>query len=38
VKAALERSGGVKDKAWRELGLANRWVLARLLKKYEIQA
>lgn len=34
VRAALERAGGVPDKAWRELGLANRHVLKRLVKKF----
>jgi two-component system nitrogen regulation response regulator GlnG/two-component system response regulator HydG len=34
VKAALERAGGVRERAWRDLGLANRYVLKRLLKKY----
>lgn len=33
VRAALERAGGVPDKAWRDLGLANRHVLKRLVKK-----
>jgi len=36
VRKALERVGGVREKAWRELGLANRYVLARLMKKYNI--
>jgi hypothetical protein len=31
--AALERHGGVREKVWRELGLPNRYVLKRLLKK-----
>ena len=34
LRAALERAGGVQERAWRELGLANRHVLARLLKKH----
>jgi two-component system nitrogen regulation response regulator GlnG/two-component system response regulator HydG len=34
LRAALERAGGVHEKAWRELGLANRHVLKRLLKKH----
>jgi transcriptional regulator with GAF, ATPase, and Fis domain len=33
VRAALDRVGGVHEKAWRELGLANRHVLKRLVKK-----
>jgi two-component system nitrogen regulation response regulator GlnG/two-component system response regulator HydG len=37
VKAALERAGGVHDKAWRELGLANRHVLKRLVKKFGLR-
>lgn len=36
VVAALERAGGVRERAWRELGLANRHVLKRLLKKHGI--
>ena len=38
VRAAIERAGGVRERAWRELGLANRYVLKRLLKKYGIAA
>jgi two-component system nitrogen regulation response regulator GlnG/two-component system response regulator HydG len=34
IRAALERVGGVHEKAWRELGLANRHVLKRLVKKH----
>jgi two-component system nitrogen regulation response regulator GlnG/two-component system response regulator HydG len=34
VRAALERTGGVQERAWRELGLANRYVLKRLIKKF----
>jgi two-component system nitrogen regulation response regulator GlnG/two-component system response regulator HydG len=36
VRAALERAGGKQSKAWRDLGLANRHVLRRLMKKYGI--
>lgn len=36
VRAALERAGGVQERAWRELGLANRYVLKRLIKKFGI--
>jgi transcriptional regulator with GAF, ATPase, and Fis domain len=36
VRAALERARGVRDRAWRELGLANRWALTRLMKKHGI--
>ena len=32
----LERCGGVKEVAWRELGLRNRYQLHRLLKKLRI--
>jgi DNA-binding NtrC family response regulator len=34
---ALARHDGVREKVWRELGLANRYVLKRLLQKYGIQ-
>ncbi len=34
VKAAIERAGGVHEKAWKDLGLANRHVLKRLVKKF----
>ena len=34
---ALARHGGVREKVWRELGLANRYVLKRLLQKYSIR-
>ena len=37
VRAALERAGGVPDKAWRDLGLANRHVLKRLVKKFGLR-
>jgi two-component system nitrogen regulation response regulator GlnG/two-component system response regulator HydG len=36
VRAALERHGGVQDRAYKELGLANRFVLHRLMKKWKI--
>jgi two-component system nitrogen regulation response regulator GlnG/two-component system response regulator HydG len=36
IRAALARHGGVKDKAWRELGLPSRHALHRLLKKLDI--
>jgi two-component system nitrogen regulation response regulator GlnG/two-component system response regulator HydG len=36
IRASLARNGGVKERVWRELGLANRYVLKRLLKKYGI--
>ncbi len=34
---ALARHAGVREKVWRDLGLANRYVLKRLLQKYGIQ-
>jgi len=37
VLAVLERCGGVKETAWRELGLRNRYQLNRLLKKLGIE-
>jgi DNA-binding NtrC family response regulator len=36
IQACLERHKGVREKVWRELGLANRHVLARLMKKHGI--
>jgi transcriptional regulator with GAF, ATPase, and Fis domain len=36
IRAALARAGGVKEKAWRLLGLSSRFQLARLLTKYGI--
>jgi transcriptional regulator with AAA-type ATPase domain len=38
VRAALAKHNGVQEKVWRELGLANRYVLKRLMKKYGIKA
>jgi transcriptional regulator with GAF, ATPase, and Fis domain len=38
VDAALQRAGGVQGRAWRELGLANRYVLKRLIKKFGLQS
>ena len=35
VMTALEECEGVKERAWRELGLRNRFQLNRLLKKFE---
>jgi DNA-binding NtrC family response regulator len=34
--AALERCDGVRDRAWRELGLTSRYQLKRLLKRHNI--
>jgi two-component system nitrogen regulation response regulator GlnG/two-component system response regulator HydG len=36
ILAALERNAGVREKVWRDLGLPNRYVLKRLMKKYGI--
>jgi transcriptional regulator with AAA-type ATPase domain len=36
IEAALAKHGGVKDKAWRELGLASRHALHRLMKKLNV--
>ena len=36
VRAAIEAAGGVHDKAWRAMGLSNRHVLKRLVKKFGI--
>ena len=36
VRAALERHGGVQDRAYKDLGLKNRFVLHRLMKKWKI--
>jgi len=36
IRAALARHGGVKDKAWRDLGLPSRHALHRLMKKMNI--
>jgi len=37
VRAAIERAGGVHEKAWKDLGLANRHVLKRLVKKFGLR-
>jgi two-component system nitrogen regulation response regulator GlnG/two-component system response regulator HydG len=36
IRAALERNAWMQERAWRELGLGSRHVLARLLKKHGI--
>jgi len=36
IRDALERCGGVRERVWRELGMPNRYVLKRLIKKYGI--
>jgi two-component system nitrogen regulation response regulator GlnG/two-component system response regulator HydG len=38
IRAALERHAGVQAKAWKELGLPNRFALRRLMKTYGIKA
>ena len=37
VLCCLERHGGVKERAWRDLGLSSRYALKRLLRKYGIE-
>jgi len=37
IRAALDRNGGSREQAWRDLGLANRHVLKRLMKKHGLQ-
>jgi two-component system nitrogen regulation response regulator GlnG/two-component system response regulator HydG len=37
IKEALARHAGVQERVWRELGMANRYVLHRLMKKYGIK-
>ena len=37
VRVALERANGVYEKAWRDLGLANRHVLRRLVRKFGLR-
>jgi two-component system nitrogen regulation response regulator GlnG/two-component system response regulator HydG len=37
IRAALDKHGGVRDRAWRELGMKNRFVLLRLIQKYELE-
>jgi two-component system nitrogen regulation response regulator GlnG/two-component system response regulator HydG len=37
IKETLARHGGVQERVWRELGMANRYVLHRLMKKYGIK-
>ncbi len=36
LRAAMVKHNGVKDRVWRELGLASRFVLRRLLERYGI--
>jgi len=37
IQASMDRHSGVLERVWPELGLANRYALARLLKKYGIK-
>jgi len=37
IRAALEKHQGVQERVWRELGLQNRYVLQRLIKKYGLK-
>ena len=37
LKASLQKHEGVKERVWRDLGLANRYVLKRLLKKHGLE-
>jgi len=34
IQACLDRNHGNQERAWRDLGLKNRWVLVRLIKKH----
>ncbi len=36
IRAALAKHDGVRERVWRELGMANRYVLKRLMKKHGI--
>ncbi len=36
IRVSMEKHAGVQERVWRELGLANRYVLKRLLKKHAI--
>lgn len=36
ITKAIERAGGVHEKAWRDLGFANRHVLKRLMRKHRL--
>jgi DNA-binding NtrC family response regulator len=38
LRASMTRHAGVQSKVWRELGLANRYVLQRLLRRYGIKS
>ncbi len=36
IRASLEKHRGVREKVWRELGMPNRYVLQRLMKKHDL--
>ncbi|MFM7203002.1 MAG: hypothetical protein ACKO6N_19620 [Myxococcota bacterium] len=36
IQACLDKHQGVQDRVWPELGLANRFALYRLIKKYNL--
>ena len=38
ILGCLERHGGVKERAWRDLGLSSRYALKRLIRKYGIES
>jgi len=38
IVACLERHGGVRERAWRDLGLTSRHALKRLIRKYDLRA
>jgi transcriptional regulator with GAF, ATPase, and Fis domain len=38
IRDALARHNGVQERVWRDLGMANRYVLQRLMKKYGIRS
>ena len=37
IQAALDRHGGQQEPVWRELGLSSRYVLSRLVRKYDLR-
>ena len=38
IRATMEKHRGVREKVWRELGLPNRYVLQRLIKRHGLQS
>lgn len=38
IRECLDRHQGVRERVWRELGLKNRWVLNRLIKKHGLDS